>query len=263
MGILNITPDSFSDGGQFIDPECALEQALLMEAEGADLIDIGAESTRPGASPVSVAEELRRLEPVLRRLAARMRIPVSIDTRHAGVARAAIDLGASQVNGISALGDAGMAEVVAQAQVPVILMHMKGEPSSMQSTPIHYSDVVSEILQYLEARIHIAEEAGVGRGNILADPGFGFGKRTEDNWTILAALRDFKRLEVPLVVGVSRKSFIRQKYGASTDQLLAGSVEVALEAASRGASILRVHDVKATRQGLKAGENLAKRAPFL
>lgn len=250
MGILNVTPDSFSDGGQWCDPEKALDRALQMQEEGADLIDVGGESTRPGAVPVLPEEEIKRVVPVLKKLTTKIKIPISIDTRKSQVAEMALNEGASLINDISALGDGKMADVIARAQVPVILMHMKGGPQTMQAGPIHYDDVIGDIIQFLKERMAVALQAGIPRDRILVDPGLGFGKRAEDNWEILRRLEELHRLEAPIVIGASRKSFIRQMVGEDPQDILVGSVSSALGAARRGASILRVHDVRETCKAL-------------
>jgi dihydropteroate synthase len=239
MGILNVTPDSFSDGGKFLDPEAALDRALRMQEEGADLIDVGAESTRPGASPVPAEEEVRRLVPVLKKILPRLKAPVSVDTRKTRVAEAALAEGAAMINDVSALEGAGMAELAARRGVPVILMHKKGEPKTMQDDP-SYGDVVAEVFSYLEGRIRFAVERGVGREKILVDPGIGFGKRPGDNWEILRNLGAFRSLGCPIVVGASRKSLVHGTLG--------GSLAAALLAALGGAAVLRVHDVGATKE---------------
>lgn len=250
MGILNVTPDSFSDGGRFLDPHKALDQALRMQEEGADFIDIGAESTRPGARDVSEEEELGRLAPVLKILSPRLKIPISIDTRKPGVAEAAFREGAVLLNDVSALESPGMVESVVRHGVPVILMHKKGEPATMQVDP-GYDDVLAEVGSYLEGRIRFAVERGVDREKILIDPGLGFGKRLEDNVAILQHLPTFESLKAPVVVGASRKSFLRKIFGEDDASILAGSVAASVLAAVRGASILRVHDVAATQAAIR------------
>ncbi len=248
MGILNVTPDSFSDGGLYSDPRRALARALQMQKEGADLIDVGGESTRPGARPVSAREELRRVLPVLERLAGKLRIPFSIDTRKAAVAEAALQAGAGLVNDITALKDPRMPEVVAQAGVPVILMHLRGTPRTMQRCP-RYRRVVSEVISELKGSIRKALAAGIPRDKILIDPGLGFGKRPEDNWLLLKNLPALKALGFPVVVGPSRKSFIGLALNGAPpeDRLIGTAAAVALSVAG-GADIVRVHDVAAMRQ---------------
>lgn len=249
MGILNVTPDSFSDGGMYLDPDNALEQALRLEAEGADVLDLGAESTRPGSEAVSEDEERRRLMPVLRSLLPRLRIPISIDTQKAAVAQEALSIGASMINDISSLGDPDMASVVSKARVPVVLMHKKGEPKTMQDAP-HYEDVLSEVCSFLERRVSYAESCGIRRERILIDPGLGFGKRFEDNLVLLRLLGDLKAVHQPIVIGASRKSLIRRIFGEAPERVLAGSVAAALMAAINGAGLIRAHDVAATKAAI-------------
>lgn len=259
MGILNVTPDSFSDGGRFIDPSRALEQALKMQEEGADLIDIGAESSRPGSQPTSATEEVHRLLPVIQRIRPRLKIPLSVDTRKASVAEIMLKEGVDMVNDISAFCyDFRMAELVAQTGVPSVLMHMRGEPQTMQKE-VRYINVVSEIIHFLKKQIEIAVSIGVDRGRILVDPGIGFGKLAEHNLEILRRLSEFRHLEAPVVVGASRKSFIRHLLGVEDPLHPAvqnGSQAVAAIAAMNGASLLRVHNVAPTRQVLKIVEAL-------
>jgi dihydropteroate synthase len=254
MAVLNVTPDSFSDGGRFLDPERAVEQAFRFVEEGADLLDIGGESTRPGATPVDAATEKARVLPVLERLReAGFAIPISIDTRRAQVAAAAIDAGALIVNDVSALGDPGMAALVAREEAGVVLMHMRGEPGTMQVAP-HYEDVVAEVAAFLSARRDQAMAAGVAARRIVLDPGLGFGKRTgtgvEHNASLLSGLPVLAALGQPLLVGASRKRFIGNLGGGNVGDRLPGSLVAAAAAAWGGASVLRVHDVAATRQAL-------------
>lgn len=249
MGILNVTPDSFSDGGHFIDPEKALDRAIRMQEEGADLVDLGGESTRPGAEPVSFEEEKNRIVPVLKKLASRLKIPVSIDTQKSAIAALAVAEGASLINDVSALADPDMATVASKAQVPVILMHRKGSSKDMQDNPV-YEDVVSEIAQFLASKIHFALESGIAKNKILIDPGIGFGKRFEDNLTLLKHLSEFLKLNCPVVFGSSRKSFVRKIMGEKPSEILLGSVATALMAAERGATLLRVHDIKETKRAM-------------
>ena len=249
MGILNVTPDSFSDGGRWLDPEAAVRRGLELVAEGADILDIGGESTRPGAAEVPVVEELRRVAPVIEALAQRVCVPLSVDTRKSGVARAALDAGAAIVNDVSALGDPEMAAVVREAGAGVVLMHMRGTPAEMQCDP-QYGDVVAEVRAYLAARIEAALAAGIGRGQIVIDPGIGFGKTTAHNLALLGAVNRLAEL-APVLVGASRKRFIGEITGASADGRLPGSLAVALWSLLRGAAILRVHDVSATCAAVK------------
>jgi len=243
MGVLNITPDSFSDGGRFLNPAQAIRHAKEMVAAGADLIDVGGESTRPGAEPISSDEELRRVIPVVERLSQEVPVPVSIDTYKAEVARKALQAGACWVNDISALRfDPNMANVIAESQVPVVLMHMKRTPKDMQQNP-HYESVISEIYSFLEKRIKFAVSVGIRREQIIIDPGVGFGKRTQDNLMILAELERFKSLGRPILIGTSRKSFIGQVLGLPIEERLEGTAATLAIGLMKGARIFRVHDV--------------------
>ena len=244
MGILNVTPDSFSDGGRWRTTEDAVQQGLALVAEGADILDIGGESTRPGAAEVPADEELQRVVPVIEALARQTPVPISVDTRKSAVARAALAAGASIVNDVTALGDPEMAAVVREAGAGVVLMHMRGTPETMQRAP-QYTDVVEEVRACLAARIEAALAAGIGRGQILIDPGIGFGKTTAHNLALLGALEKFAEL-APVLVGASRKRFIGEITGAPMDGRLAGSLTVAVWSVMRGAAVLRVHDVAAT-----------------
>jgi dihydropteroate synthase len=245
MGVVNITPESFSDGGRFFDPAKAVAHAQQLADEGADLIDLGGESSRPGAVPVSVNEELGRILPVLEGLKG-LEKPISVDTRRPQVMREALKAGASMINDIDALGAPGALEAVASSQCAVCLMHKKGEPATMQRDP-HYDDVVAEVFAFLQNRIKDCEKAGVSRDRLVADPGFGFGKNMEHNLTLLRKLPQFAELGVPLLAGLSRKSTIGKLTGRPMEQRLAGSLAMALLALQGGATILRVHDVKETR----------------
>lgn len=247
MGILNVTPDSFSDGGRFLSVPKAVEQALKMQEEGADLIDVGGESTRPGAAPVSVEEELRRILPVLEPLVRRLKIPVSVDTCKASVAEQALLGGASLVNDVTALRDPRMGEMVARFGVPVILMHMRGDPQTMQQDP-HYDRLIPEILSDLKQSLRKAKEAGIADENLLTDPGLGFGKRWQDNLVLIKSLGDFKALGFPVVVGPSRKSFLGKVTGASIEDRLSGTAAAVALAVSYGADVVRVHDVAPMRR---------------
>jgi dihydropteroate synthase len=249
MGVLNLTPDSFSDGGLHLDPRVASEAGRRMFADGADIVDVGAESTRPGAAPLPPEDEQARLLPVLRVLAGRG--PVSVDTRNATTMRAALDAGARIINDVSALThDPRAAATLADAGCPVVLMHMRGTPETMRDHAT-YADVAAEVLAELSARIAAAEAAGIARENIVADPGIGFAKTAEQNLMLLERLAAFHGLGVRLLVGASRKSFIG-RYGGAADPAdrLPGSLAAALFAAARGAHVLRVHDVAATVQAL-------------
>jgi len=260
MGILNVTPDSFSDGGRYLEPAAACERARAMVAEGADLIDIGGESTRPGAIPVPADEELRRVLPVIRALAPTLPIPLSVDTRKAVVAREALAAGASMINDVTALkGDPAMADVVAQAGVPVILMHMQGTPETMQQAP-QYADVVADVAGWLQEAAADARARGVAEAQLLIDPGLGFGKRPEHNLQLLRALDRFVETGYPVVVGPSRKSLISAVLGVSPDARLAGTAAAVAWAAAAGAAIVRVHDVRAMAQVVRMTDAIRRGA---
>jgi dihydropteroate synthase len=244
MAILNVTPDSFSDGGSYTDADEAADYALTMEAEGADIIDIGGESTRPGAEPVAEAEEIRRTVHVIEKIRAHSDISISIDTMKSSVARRAMEAGADIINDVSAFGaDEKMAVTAAETGAGVVLMHMKGSPRTMQNNPI-YADVVGEVGAYLQTRIDAAVEHGVGRDRLVIDPGLGFGKTTDHNLSLLRGLTQLAECGVPLLVGASRKQFIGRLTGKENPHdRLAGSLGAAAWAAAQGAHILRVHDV--------------------
>lgn len=253
MGVINVTPDSFSDGGRFAGEEQAVAQAIRLNDEGSDILDIGGESTRPGAGPVPVIEELGRVIPVIEAVRQHSRIPISIDTNKAEVARAALEAGADIVNDVTALRfDADMAALVAEKGVPVVLMHMLGEPRTMQQNP-SYVDCVAEIADFFEERIEYAMAQGIGRSQLVLDPGIGFGKRLSDNLELLKHLSEFQRFGRPLLVGASRKSFIRMLDDSepTADRRLGGSVAAAVVAVLHGADIVRVHDVQPTVQALR------------
>lgn len=260
MGILNVTPDSFSDGGLFLNPDAAAAQALQMEFEGADFIDIGGESTRPNAVPVPEAEELRRVVPVLERLAGRLKIPISIDTMKPGVARVAVELGAAIVNDVAANRMAPeMWELVAQTGAGYVVMHMQGTPQTMQAHP-QYDDVVREVDEFFAERLERLPARGVQPEQVILDVGIGFGKTSEHNLRLLAALEGFKKWRRPLLLGASRKSFLGAVAGGATMQeRLPGSLAAACWAAQTGAQILRVHDVAATRQALAVQDAILAR----
>jgi dihydropteroate synthase len=243
MGVVNVTPDSFSDGGRYLDANAAIAHARAMIDEGVDLVDVGGESTRPGAAPVSEAEELARILPVVKDL---RDFPVSVDTRHPNVMRAALDAGAAMINDIEALSAPGALAAVAQSDCAVCLMHKKGNPATMQEDPC-YADVVAEVRSYLAERIAVCEAVGIARDRIVADPGFGFGKTVEHNLILLKRLPELASLGVPLLAGWSRKSSLGRITGRDTGERLAGSLAAALLALLGGARILRVHDVKETR----------------
>jgi dihydropteroate synthase len=250
MGIVNVTPDSFSDGGQFSQTTKAIDHALKLVEEGADILDIGGESTRPNATPVSLQEELDRVIPVIGALAKQVSIPISIDTYKPQVMQAAIHAGASIVNDVRALQEEGALHVVAKSNVGVCLMHMQGTPQTMQQNP-HYNDVVNDVKSFLKARLQASIGAGIRASNILLDPGFGFGKTREHNITLLQYLESFADLGQPLLVGLSRKSVLGQVTGNDVDARLYASIAASVIAAQKGAKILRVHDVKATIEALK------------
>lgn len=257
MGIVNVTPDSFSDGGAHDSVEAAVAHGLRLVEEGADLLDIGGESTRPGAQDVSVEEELRRVVPVIERLARETSLPISIDTSKPEVMRAAVDAGAGMINDVQGLRREGALDMAATLGVPVVLMHMQGEPRSMQQAPT-YDDVVADVHRFLAERIFIAEMAGIARKNIVVDPGFGFGKDTRHNLQLLAQLQRFTELGVPVLAGLSRKRTIGELTGRDDPrERVSGSVAAHLIAAQRGALLLRVHDVAATVDALKVWNALA------
>jgi len=258
MGVLNITPDSFSDGGDFFAPEKAVQHALQMEAEGAAIIDIGGESTRPGAQPVPEADEIRRVVPVIEALQSRLRVPISIDTQKPGVMRAAIRAGAGFINDVNALRAPGALDAAAECGVPVCLMHMQGDPRTMQNDP-QYADVVDEVKAFLQQRLSACEQAGIGRERVLLDPGFGFGKTVHQNLQLLARLEELDRLGQPLVVGLSRKSMIGKLLGLEVGERLPASIALAVLAVERGATLVRSHDVAATWQALQMNTALRDR----
>ncbi|TAK91217.1 MAG: dihydropteroate synthase [Burkholderiaceae bacterium] len=249
MGVVNVTPDSFSDGGQFFSATAAIEHALQLVEEGADILDIGGESSRPGAAPVSLAEELQRILPVIEGLN-QIRVPLSIDTYKPEVMRAALDAGASMVNDIWALRQPGALEAVAERDCGLCLMHMQRDPQQMQQAP-HYADVVREVHEFLRMRVQVLRDHGVAAERLVIDPGFGFGKTLEHNLALLRQLELFSDLGVPVLAGLSRKSMIAQLTGRErAEQRLAGSLSATLTAVARGAKIVRVHDVAATRDAL-------------
>jgi dihydropteroate synthase len=256
MGILNITPDSFYDGGRYKDASRAIADGAVMVESGAEILDIGGESTRPGSRPVSEDEELARVLPVLRGLRREVNIPLSIDTYKSKVAQAALDAGADIVNDISALRfDAEMISVIAREQVPVVLMHMQGTPRTMQLEP-HYDDIVHEVRDFLAARLNEAMDRGVRRAALIIDPGIGFGKTPDHNLTLLRGLPALAALGQPLLVGASRKAFIGKILGVDPEERLEGSLAVAVAAVLGGASIVRVHDVKETVRALRVTDAL-------
>ena len=258
MGIVNVTPDSFSDGGAHDMPEAAIVHALRLVEQGADLLDIGGESTRPGAEAVSLEEELRRVIPVIEQLAKQTPLPISIDTSKPEVMRAAVAAGAGMINDVYALRREGALDAAAALGVPVVLMHMQGEPRSMQQAP-DYDDVVGDVHRFLAERLFAAEMSGIAKKNLLVDPGFGFGKNTGHNLQLLAQLQRFVELGVPVLAGLSRKRSIGELTGHDDPaQRVFGSVAAHLIAAQRGASIVRAHDVAATVDALKVWNAVAQ-----
>ncbi|MFT7681387.1 MAG: dihydropteroate synthase [Moritella dasanensis] len=257
MGILNVTPDSFSDGGQYHALEAAFKQAEKMVADGAKIIDIGGESTRPGASNVSLEEELARVIPIIKRIALQLDVVISIDTSKAQVMREAIAAGAHIINDVRALQEEGALQAAAELAVPVCIMHMQGQPSTMQDAP-SYHDVTTEVLAFLQQRIDDCVNAGIRREHIILDPGFGFGKTLEQNYQLLADTAVFHQFGLPVLIGVSRKSMIGNLLQCDESQRLAGSLACASAAATDGAQILRVHDVRETTDVLAVVAQLAK-----
>jgi len=256
VGVLNVTPDSFSDGGRYLEPDAGVEHALRLAAEGADVIDVGGESTRPGAPEVPVEEELRRVLPILERLArAGFPVPISIDTSRASVARAALDTGAAMVNDVRGLADPELAAVVAGAGVPVVLMHMRGTPRDMRERAV-YGDVVAEVRTELGEAMARAIRAGVREDRIVLDPGIGFAKTAEQSVTLLARLSELAGLGRPILVGPSRKSFIGAITGAPAEERLAGTLAAVTAAVLGGATFVRVHDVGAARQAARVATAL-------
>lgn len=257
MGILNVTPDSFSDGGRFVTPSLALEQARRMHAEGAVIIDVGGESTRPGAAPVSVEQELERVIPVVEAIASELPTRISIDTSKPAVMRQAVSAGASMINDVRALRDEGALEMAGKLGVDVCLMHMQGEPRTMQADP-RYQDVVTEVRDFLVQRADACERAGISRGQIYVDPGFGFGKTVEHNLRLLAELGVLAATNYPVMVGLSRKSMIGTLLDRPIDDRVHGSVALALMAYLNGARLIRVHDVAPTVDALRIAERVRR-----
>jgi dihydropteroate synthase len=251
MGIVNATPDSFSDGGRFLEPAAAIDRALRLADEGADAVDVGGESTRPGAPPVPEAEELRRVVPVVEALRARrFPLPVSVDTTKPGVARAALAAGADLVNDVSCLADPALARAAAEAGAPLVLMHTRGTPADMASRTV-YGDVVAEVARELEAALGRAEAAGLPRARVILDPGIGFAKTAAQSLALLARLPELRSLGRPLLVGPSRKSFIGAATGAALEERLPGTLAAVAAAVLAGAEWVRVHDVGAARQAAR------------
>ncbi len=251
MGIVNVTPDSFSDGGQFYDPQVAISHAKKLVLEGADIIDIGGESTRPGSEAVSLEDELNRVIPVIKGIADDVSVPISIDTCKSEVARAALDAGASIINDISAMRfDPVIADVASEHEVPLILMHMQGTPRDMQKNP-DYRDVVVDIKNFLNERIDFAVSKGVSKDNIIIDPGIGFGKTLENNYDIIRRLNEFTELGQPVLIGTSRKSFIGMTLDLEVTERLIGSLATITMSIVNGVDMVRVHDVKESVQTVK------------
>jgi dihydropteroate synthase len=250
MGIVNVTPDSFSDGGQHALTDAAVAHGLRLAGEGADLLDVGGESTRPGAVPVSLDDELRRVVPVIERLAQATSLPISVDTSKPEVMRAAVAAGAGMINDVYALRRDGALAAAAELGVPVVLMHLLGEPGSMQDDP-RYDDVVADVHRFLAERLFACEMAGIPRSRLVVDPGFGFGKTLEHNLRLLRQLGRFADLGVPVLAGLSRKRSLGEITGRGVDERLAASLAAAVLAAEYGARLIRVHDVAATVDALK------------
>lgn len=261
VGIVNVTPDSFSDGGEHASIEAAIAHGVALVGEGADALDIGGESTRPGATPVGESEELERIVPVIEALAARVAVPICVDTSKPAVMRAAIAAGAGMINDVRALRAEGAIDAAAELAVPVCLMHMQGEPATMQGSP-HYDDVVEEVRRFLADRVLACEFAGIPRDRLVLDPGFGFGKLAAHNWMLLAALPRLAELGLPILVGLSRKRMIGEATGRDrpVDRVL-GSAVAAVLAVERGANLVRVHDVAATREALAVLAELRAATP--
>lgn len=249
MGIVNVTPDSFSDGGKFFAADQALKQARKLVADGAAIIDIGGESTRPGSTPVDAEEEIRRVVPAIEAISAELNVPISIDTLKADVMRAAVKAGAGLINDVNALRGDGALQAAAELNVPVCLMHMQGTPQTMQKEP-HYDNVVQEVKDFLLERLAACEAAGIPRENLILDPGFGFGKKARHNLRLMKHLSDFTEMDLPVLVGVSRKSIIGAMLNVSVDERLAGSLALASIAVWQGAKIIRSHDVRETVQAI-------------
>lgn len=259
MGIVNVTPDSFSDGGRFLEAEAAVERARQLVEEGADLLDVGGESTRPGSTEVAAEEELRRVIPVIERLAPQTSVPISVDTTKAGVARRALEAGAAIVNDVSGLTfDTEMPEVCRDYGAGIICMHMQGTPGTMQDDP-QYTDVVEEIREFLGARLDFLEQRGIPRERVVLDPGIGFGKTAEHNLEIFSHIGRFRDLGRPVLVGHSRKRFLSKVLGREVEERTAGTLGVAVALAEQHTDILRVHDVRAVRDALLAWQTVATR----
>jgi dihydropteroate synthase len=259
MGIVNVTPDSFWDGGRYLEPQAAQARAMALVRAGADILDIGGESTRPGAAPVSEPEELGRVIPVLKLLAESVSVPISIDTRKPAVARAAIDCGASIVNDIQAnRTDPELWGIIARTGAGYVCMHMQGTPETMQANPV-YDDVVAQVGSFFSDRLSKLSDCGIGPDQIILDPGIGFGKTLEHNLRLLGGLRQFRQLERPLLLGVSRKSFMAKLLGAKAEDRVPGALACACLAVEAGVQIIRTHDVAETVQALRMTEAILAR----
>jgi len=261
MGILNVTPDSFSDGGQFLAQDSALSQAKQMVADGAAIIDVGGESTRPGAAIVSVEEEISRVIPVIEAIHSEINIPISIDTSKPDVMRAAVNAGAGLINDVRALQVDGALQTAVDCNVPVCLMHSQGTPQTMQDAP-HYNDVVTEVIDFLQDRVSVCEQAGIDRRKLILDPGFGFGKRATHNLRLMKHLKQLVELNIPILVGVSRKSMIGSLLNVSVEERLAASLSLAALSVWQGAKIIRSHDVRETVQAIMMCDHVMKVSDF-
>jgi dihydropteroate synthase len=260
MGVVNVTPDSFSDGGKFFDPQAAVAHALRLVEEGAGIIDVGGESTRPRAVPVEESEELRRVIPVIRDLAERLKVPISIDTMKPGVARAAIEAGASIINDVAAnRQDESMWRLVAESGAGYVCMHMQGDPQTMQINPA-YRDVVEEVTQFFSDQMQRMKACGVSREQVILDPGIGFGKTLEHNLQLLGGLRRFTKLERPMLIGVSRKSFIGKVLGAGPGASLSAGLACACLGVEAGVQMVRAHDVRETAQAIRMTEAILSKS---
>ncbi len=260
MGIVNVTPDSFSDGGNFIDASRAVEHALQLVEQGADILDVGGESTRPGAEPVDAREELKRVIPVIERLAAKTNVPISIDTMKAEVAFEALQAGAMIINDVSGLEyDAGMIDVAAASDCGVIVMHMLGTPQTMQNDPT-YENVVIEVRDYLSGRLALLQQAGVAAERVVIDPGIGFGKTAEHNLQLLSSIDVLHQLDRPVLIGHSRKRFLKKLLGREVEERLSGTIGVSIVLAQNGAEILRVHEPQPIRDALLAWHTVQSRS---
>ena len=261
MGILNVTPDSFSDGGEFITKSAALTQAMKMVADGAAIIDVGGESTRPGAAIVTVDEEISRVVPIIEAIHAEIDIPISIDTSKPEVMRAAVQAGAGLINDVRALQVDGALQVAVECDVPVCLMHSQGEPQTMQDDP-RYDDVVTEVIDFLLKRVSVCEQAGISKDKIILDPGFGFGKRATHNLRLMKHLRKLIEHDFPVLVGVSRKSMIGSLLKVTVEERLAASLSLAAVSVWQGAKIIRSHDVRETVQAIMMCDHVMKVKEF-